>query len=105
MPEPTPTRAIIDASNWKLVVRLFGLAWRYRLHCFRVLLIQLVLLSMGLVGLSLTGVGIDYMRHKVQRCLSSGHGCMCFFLFQGLFLQWQYAAQCLIMYMPYRLIY
>jgi len=66
MPEPTPTRAIIDASNWKLVVRLFGLAWRYRLHCFRVLLIQLVLLSMGLVGLSLTGVGIDYMRHKVQ---------------------------------------
>ncbi len=66
MPEPTPTRGIIDASNWKLVVRLFGLAWRYRLHCFRVLLIQLVLLSMGLVGLSLTGVGIDYMRHKVQ---------------------------------------
>jgi len=66
MSEAKPTRAIIDASNWKLIVRLFRLAWRYRSHCFSVLFIQLVLLSMGLVGLSLTGVGIDYIRHKVE---------------------------------------
>jgi ATP-binding cassette subfamily B protein len=52
-------------SNWALVRRLFGLAWRYRLHCLRVLTIQLVLLTLGLGGLSLTGLGIDYIRHQV----------------------------------------
>jgi len=46
-------------------MRLFGLAWRYRLHCLGVLGIQLVLLTMGMLGLSMTGVGIDYIRHKV----------------------------------------
>ncbi len=46
--------------------RLFGLAWRYRLHCLRVLAIQLVLLTFGIGGLSLTGVGIDYIRHKLE---------------------------------------
>ncbi|MEK6629178.1 MAG: ABC transporter ATP-binding protein, partial [Acidobacteriota bacterium] len=45
---------------------LFGLAWRYRLHCLQVLTIQLVLLTMGIAGLSLTGVGIDYIRHKID---------------------------------------
>jgi ATP-binding cassette subfamily B protein len=53
-------------GNWRLIVRLFGLAWRYRLHCLRVLAIQLVLLTMGLFGLSFTGIGIDYIRHKMQ---------------------------------------
>jgi ATP-binding cassette subfamily B protein len=52
--------------NGQLIARLFGLAWRYRLHCLWVLTIQLVLLSMGLVGLSFTGIGIDYIRHRVQ---------------------------------------
>jgi ABC-type multidrug transport system fused ATPase/permease subunit len=53
-------------SNWALVRRLFGLAWRYRLHCLRVLGIQLALLTMGISGLSLTGVGIDYIKHKID---------------------------------------
>jgi ATP-binding cassette subfamily B protein len=53
-------------SNWVLVRRLFGLAWRYRGHCVQVLLIQLVLLTMGIVGLSFTGLGIDYIRHKIE---------------------------------------
>jgi ATP-binding cassette subfamily B protein len=53
-------------SNWAVVRRLFALAWRYRLHCLRVLTIQLVLLTMGITGLSLTGVGIDFIRHKVD---------------------------------------
>jgi ATP-binding cassette subfamily B protein len=66
MLESLPTDATAGPSNWKLIVRLFGLAWRYRLHCLRVLAIQLVLLTMGMMGLSLTGVGIDYIRHKVQ---------------------------------------
>ncbi|MGC4072024.1 MAG: ABC transporter ATP-binding protein [Nibricoccus sp.] len=50
-------------SNWRLIVRMFGLAWRYRARCFQVLGLQLVLLTLGLSGLSLTGVGIDYIRH------------------------------------------
>jgi len=54
------------ASNGTLVRRLCVLAWRYRLHCLQVLLIQLVLLTMGMVGLSLTGVGIDYIKHWVD---------------------------------------
>jgi ATP-binding cassette subfamily B protein len=53
-----------EPSNWTLVVRLFGLAWRYRLHCMWVLAIQLVLLTMGITGLSFTGLGIDYIRHR-----------------------------------------
>lgn len=53
-------------SNWTLVRRLFALAWRYRAKCVQVLAIQLALLTFGIGGLSLTGVGIDYIRHKVE---------------------------------------
>jgi ATP-binding cassette subfamily B protein len=53
-------------TNAQLVRRLFALAWRYRLHCLQVLGIQLLLLTMGIGGLSLTGVGIDYMRHQLE---------------------------------------
>jgi ATP-binding cassette subfamily B protein len=52
-------------SNAVLVGRLFRLAWRYRGHCLLVLGLQLVLLTMGIAGLSFTGVGIDYIRHRV----------------------------------------
>ena len=53
-------------DNWVLVRRLFGLAWRYRLHCLQVLGIQLVLLTLGIGGLSFTGLGIDYIRHRID---------------------------------------
>jgi ATP-binding cassette subfamily B protein len=49
-----------------LVRRLCGLAWRYRGHCLQVLGIQLVLLTLGIGGLSFTGVGIDYIRHHLD---------------------------------------
>lgn len=55
-----------ELRNGVLIRRLFGLAWRYRLHCLQVLGIQLVLLTLGVGGLSLTGMGIDYIRHKVE---------------------------------------
>jgi ABC-type multidrug transport system fused ATPase/permease subunit len=54
------------ADNRQLIRRLFGLAWRYRGHCLRVLGIQLVLLTLGIGGLSFTGLGIDYIRHKLD---------------------------------------
>ncbi len=67
MPDASPTPTAAPAlSNGALVRRLFALAWRYRLHCLQVLAIQLVLLTMGIGGLSLTGVGIDYIKHKVD---------------------------------------
>ncbi|HVU33090.1 MAG TPA: ABC transporter ATP-binding protein [Opitutaceae bacterium] len=53
-------------SNQALIRRLFGLAWRYRVRCVQVLLIQLILLTLGIFGLSFTGIGIDYISHKVQ---------------------------------------
>src|ERR1700735_825795 len=59
------TSAAAGPSNPELIRRLFGLAWRYRLRCLQVLGIQLLLLTMGLFGLSFTGVGIDYIRHVV----------------------------------------
>jgi ABC-type multidrug transport system fused ATPase/permease subunit len=65
MSEPPPSPAAVSLPNGVLVRRLFGLAWRYRLHCVSVLLIQLVLLTMGIAGLSFTGLGIDYIRHRV----------------------------------------
>jgi ATP-binding cassette subfamily B protein len=55
-----------EPANGVLVRRLFGLAWRYRLHCLQVLGIQLVLLTLGIGGLSFTGLGIDYIRHKLD---------------------------------------
>jgi ATP-binding cassette subfamily B protein len=62
---PTPQSAAAGPSNQELVRRLFALAWRYRLRCLQVLGIQIVLLTMGLFGLSFTGIGIDYIRHVV----------------------------------------
>jgi ATP-binding cassette subfamily B protein len=59
------SKADAGPSNPELIRRLFGLAWRYRLRCLQVLGIQLILLTMGLFGLSFTGVGIDYIRQVV----------------------------------------
>ncbi len=45
--------------------RLLAFSWRYRWGCVKVLAVQLVLLVLGLSGLSLTGVAIDYVRSQV----------------------------------------
>ena len=63
MSEPPPPEPL---TNGALVRRLFALTWRYRRGCVKVLTIQLVLLSMGIAGLSFTGLGIDYIRHKIE---------------------------------------
>ena len=52
-------------TNGELIRRLFMVTWHYRLGCIKVLAIQLMLLTMGIGGLSFTGLGIDYIGHKV----------------------------------------
>jgi len=66
MSKPMSASAAAGPSNGALIRRLFGLAWRYRLRCLGVLGIQLVLLTMGILGLSFTGIGIDYILHKLN---------------------------------------
>ena len=55
-PAPSPT-------DWQLVRRLLGLAWRYRTRSLLVLFLQFILLGLGIAGLAATGLGIDYVRH------------------------------------------
>ena len=61
-----PSDAVYDPSNYDLIKRLLGLAWRYRLSCLKVLALQLFLLLLTLGGLGFTGLGIDYLRSHVQ---------------------------------------
>lgn len=67
MASPTENPAANALSNWALVRRLFGLAWKYRARCLQVLGLQLVLLTFGLSGLSLIGLGIDYIRYVLSQ--------------------------------------
>ena len=59
------TTAVNDISNWALTVRLLKFSWQYKLRCIQVLSYQLIMLFMGLSGLGLTGLGIDYLRYQV----------------------------------------
>ena len=51
-------------SNWTLSRRLLALAWRYRTGCLQVLGVQVLILALGLGGLSFWGLGIDYLRQQ-----------------------------------------
>jgi len=46
--------------------RLLGLCWQHRVGCLQVLTCQLLLLTLGLAGLSFTGLGIDYLRSILE---------------------------------------
>ncbi len=52
-------------SNSMLIRRMLALAWKYRWGCIGLLAINVFLLSMNLMGLSLMGVGIDYIRYEI----------------------------------------
>jgi ATP-binding cassette subfamily B protein len=61
-----PNERGLPLSNGAIVRRLLGITWRYRGGCVRIILIQLLLLAMGVCGLSFTGVAIDYMRSRAH---------------------------------------
>ena len=54
-----------ELDNRTLIKRLLGYAWQFRSRCLKVLILQVILLVLGLGGLSLTGVGIDYLRFSL----------------------------------------
>jgi ATP-binding cassette subfamily B protein len=54
-------------SNSQLVKRLLGMVWVYRFGCLRTLGLQVILLVLGLSGLGLTGVGVDYLRQVLAQ--------------------------------------
>ena len=53
----------LQASRTTLLRFLFSLAWKYRAGCIKVLVLQLSLLATSLMGLSLMGAGVDYIRY------------------------------------------
>ncbi len=56
----------MEVSNWRVIRRLLGMTWAYRRECLLVLSCQVVLLTLGLAGLGLTGVAIDFVRWQVD---------------------------------------
>ncbi len=64
-PQPHHRKAA-DYTIGELIRRLLALGWRYRGGCLRVLILQVVLLVLGVGGLSLTGLGIDELRFALD---------------------------------------
>jgi ATP-binding cassette subfamily B protein len=55
------------ADATRLIRRLLSLTWQYRLGCLWVISLQIALLLLALSGLSLIGVGIDFLRFELHR--------------------------------------
>ncbi|MEM4247985.1 MAG: ABC transporter ATP-binding protein [Candidatus Nanoarchaeia archaeon] len=53
-------------SEKEIIIRLLRLAWKYRIGTVKALVLQLLILAVSLAGLSLTGLGIDYIKHKAS---------------------------------------
>jgi ATP-binding cassette subfamily B protein len=60
-PSPPP-----GPSNWTLIRRLLGLAWRYRWACLRLLAYQAAVLALTITALRLVGFGIDLIRYHAE---------------------------------------
>jgi len=52
-------------TNRTLIRRMLGLAWKYRWGCTKLLAVNVILLAMGIYGLSLMGVGVDFIRYEM----------------------------------------
>ncbi len=68
MPETNQPHARLrsEFTNAALIRRLLAFAWRYRRTCLQVLSVQVVLLASGILGLGLTGFGIDVIRSALD---------------------------------------
>ncbi|MGJ3242223.1 MAG: ABC transporter ATP-binding protein [Opitutales bacterium] len=70
--DPKPMSAGVgeEASNWVVIKRLLRIAFNYRAGCIKILLLQILLLTLGLSGLSFTGLGIDVIRGEINPAFS-----------------------------------
>ncbi len=66
MSNESQMRLSSDFTNTDLIGRLLRFAWRYWGDCLKILALQVVLLAIGVSGLSLTGLGLDVIRGEVQ---------------------------------------
>src|SRR5277367_6605695 len=53
-------------SNGALIRRMLALGWAHRAGCIRVVTQQAILVLLGIAGLGLTGLGIDYIRSQLD---------------------------------------
>lgn len=60
--EPDPAAKTAVETVFK---RLLRLGWSFRSGCLKVLSLQMTVLILGLGGLGLSGIGIDYLRHEI----------------------------------------
>ncbi len=65
-PSSVPSNDAAELPNWTLVRRLLALSWEYRVGCFQVLALQVLLLVSNLGSLGLTGLGIDFVAHRLD---------------------------------------
>jgi len=62
-----------EESNWRVIRRLLAMTWSYRSEFLRVVTFQLLLLTLTLAGLGLTGVAIDFVRWRVDPTAPTPH--------------------------------
>jgi len=52
--------------NKSILLRLLKLSWNYRSGCLRAIILQVLLIASAVAGLTLIGIGIDYLHHFVR---------------------------------------
>ena len=61
-----PQQPAGQPSNGALIRRMLALGWGYRAGCVLVVVQQAILVFLGISGLGLTGLGIDYIRSQLD---------------------------------------
>ncbi|MGF1449488.1 MAG: ABC transporter ATP-binding protein [Opitutales bacterium] len=66
MSTDAPTDSVTEPTSAQLIGRLLRIAWRYRWRSLQVLLYQLLLQMMVIGGINLFGLGVDYLRFRLE---------------------------------------
>src|SRR5262245_58853049 len=61
-----PAAAAPDVSSDSPLLRLLRLTWQYRTECLEVFAYQVLLVALGLSGLSLSGLCVDVLRRALD---------------------------------------
>ncbi len=64
---PTSSESLSsNYTQWQLIRRMLALSWRYRFGCIKVVCLHLSLRLFEIAGLGGFGLGLDYIRHRVD---------------------------------------